>query len=271
MHKLKQHHQQQQQRPLVRNVVIHCPEIACHHCPLEGHSDACVQGEDVVENDCEIKHPTEHKDRIVEHMRADDNVFIPNVCLCRATMGHIVDMVVEEGDDPDFVSVRFGIYAPELAGNTVQYTEDAMLMKLEMADMDLGGQLSDFECGGQKWAVYMTKQDSDALKAPFTMRVLAFDHQRGVHNGQHRTCPHCVGHQAARAAFAQREVFRRVNQATLDRLRTEINRDHMARRIDEATMAERMRQAHRDYSELPGDREFARELARANNGCKMEK
>jgi hypothetical protein len=251
---------------LVRNVLVHCPETVCHACIAPNnededmkHHDLCTQLEDLYEqDDVHIKCETAFKDELEQHLREDDRGFGYNVCLCRATIGDIVEMKIVPNDHRDYSGVQFAIVVPEKGGNAIFWTEKIELLKLEDSHLEVC-QAGDVSIAGDTWSVYLTEIDSELMRDDYDRLYMEFDHAH-YHVGkyQHMTCKFCIGEEQALQARSFRQHLRAHNKAEKEKARKHLDSLYWKKAITQEQRAAQMEQLNKAYDILPRDLELRR-------------
>ena len=251
---------------LVRGVVVHCPEEPCHAChePMNddedvNHHDQCVLMESFFDNDEEkLKCETVFKQELEQHIREDESPVGLQTCLCRATLGDIVDLKIVATDHKDYSGVQFSIVVPEKGGDHVFITETIELLKLEDWPLGINSGGNVF-IAGQEWHIFLTEQDSDAMRATYDRLYMQFDHEH-YHVGQyqHMTCEYCVGEEKANQARAFRDRLRQTNEQQKQEQQALLCTAFFRKLINQQQYDAYQEQFKRLYGKLPRDLEIRR-------------
>ena len=251
---------------LARSVMLHCPLEPCHTCIIsddpngeDQHHEHCLNTESFWEDDeATIKCDTIFKQEITQHFRDDSRDVGKFACMCRVTLGDIVEMKIVANEDKDFSGVIFGIVAPEVGGNQVFWTEPLEVKKLEDTPFDIDN-TGDLSIAGVTWAVNLTEQDGKALGPTYDRLYMQFDHEN-YHVGkyQHLTCPMCVGEAKANQARKFRLQLRHANKAEEEKYSQQLRHMLQLKHINNEQYAARMEQLRKAYGLLARDLELHR-------------
>lgn len=267
---------------IARGLVLVCAEPFCHRCVDRPHPDEpatddggdndvqqhhadcqCTSDLEAVEGpDDMIRAASVYKWYIHNHLDANRRVAVTRACLCRISIADVTDLrVATVANDEKSMSVVLSLCTPELTGTSdVVETEPFEVDKIEDRELEWDEDVY-VTVAGQRWRVYFTQQDCDALQATYERKAMQADHD-GWHRNryQHLTCPLCVGEQPARQARVMRENWRRAFIDNNFELRQQLIKAYAERRIDQAMYEARYRLLHRRYDILVGDLELRREF-----------